>query len=257
MNCKSCRGRLEKIAVGNSTRYRCIFCGREHTAKELGIELDEPTVKQMEQQSTSVGERVFNKNIPYVAEIYCITKNDARCSGSGYIIDKNGMLITNTHVVCDDEDYSVFDKISVVINGHQYPARVIAIGDNKAGLGEGVDLALLQVLNCDNCFSGEVTFANSRDVKNGMDVYVIGNSLGMGTCITSGIISDKDRVLSDHKRYVMTDCAINGGNSGGAMFNSKGEVVGTIVSGMNNAEGMNFAIPVDTILAFIVSALRK
>jgi S1-C subfamily serine protease len=68
--------------------------------------------------------------------------------------------------------------------------------------------------------------------------------------MTSGIVSDKLRNVNG-KNLLMTDCAVNGGNSGGPMFNSSGKVIAVIVSGITGAEGMNFAIPSDKVLNFI------
>lgn len=85
---------------------------------------------------------------------------------------------------------------------------------------------------------------------------MIGNSLGGGTCITSGIVSDRRRTL-EGKARLMTDCAVNRGNSGGPVFNEAGEVVGTIVAVTTAAEGMNYAIPADVVLAYIKSCGLK
>lgn len=94
-----------------------------------------------------------------------------------------------------------------------------------------------------------VTFSE-EPVRNGQKLYVIGNALGMGTCITSGIISDKRRMVNGKPR-LMTDCAANHGNSGGPVFDEDGRVIGAIVAGIDSAKGMNFAIPADVIEDFL------
>lgn len=92
-------------------------------------------------------------------------------------------------------------------------------------------------------------------VRIGEPIYVVGNSLGQGTCITSGIVSDRKRLV-DGQMLMMTDSAVNGGNSGGPVFNTAGNVIGLVVSGINNAEGMNFAIPSDDVLEFVKQVSR-
>ena len=92
-------------------------------------------------------------------------------------------------------------------------------------------------------------------VRIGESIYVVGNSLGHGTCITSGIVSDRKRMV-DGQMLMMTDSAVNGGNSGGPVFNTAGNVIGLIVSGIDNAEGMNFAIPSDDVLDFVRQVTR-
>ncbi len=133
--------------------------------------------------------------------------------------------------------------------GQEMSARIIALGDNQGGHGSGVDLALLELEHVP--FNAKVIqLANFENVKIGENVYVIGNSMGYGTCITGGIVSDKKRNVNG-KMLMMTDCAINGGNSGGPIFNESGVAIGVIVSSIRDAEGMNFAIPLDTTISFI------
>ena len=128
-------------------------------------------------------------------------------------------------------------------------ADVLKLGDNSHGEGKGVDLALIKLSRVPSKAT-VVKFENFEKVKNGERIFVIGNSLGYGTCITSGIVSDRLRNVNG-KMLLMTDCAINGGNSGGPIFNEKGLVIGAVVSGITSAEGMNFAIPANQVLYFI------
>ena len=125
----------------------------------------------------------------------------------------------------------------------------ILINDVVSGRGLGDDLALIRLSGVP-VQASVATFGDFNKVRNGEKVFVVGNSLGYGTCITSGIVSDRLRNVNG-KMLLMTDCAINGGNSGGPMFNEKGEVIAVIVAGIDGAEGMNFAIPVDTVQQFL------
>ena len=246
MICDNCGGELKlKSNEGGVKVYNCVCCG---STKEVE---DAPKVAITPVNHTSSGEDVFEANIASAVELYCDLGGGAVSSGSGYIISTNGKIITNAHVVSNpNNNYLPVNNIMVRLMGKSYPATVVAMGDNKGGNGDGVDLAIVKI-NEMFLTTKPVKFADSMSVKNGMKVFAIGNSLGQGTCITTGIVSDKARVLHDGKTYIMTDCAINAGNSGGPLFNESGEVIGSVVAGITNAEGMNFAIPCGIVQNFI------
>lgn len=244
--CKTCGGVL--VLIGNT--YYCQYCENAYPAQNTQ-DTDGNTQMTAAKTTTKLSENsgvdVFEDNIDGVIEI---TWSDEKYkhSGSGYIITPDGYAITNTHVVTHENGESC-NRVTVRIKNTETTANVITLGDSRHGLGNGIDLALIK-LNSLPAGVKTMKFASFSTVKNGQRVYVIGNSLGYGTCITSGIVSDKLREVDGHN-LLMTDCAVNGGNSGGPMFNEKGEVIGTIVSGITNAEGMNFAIPCDDVVAFI------
>ncbi len=250
--CKSCGGVLRELANGD---YKCRCCGQEFSADEFAGDGS----RQTSQRSATVsrvneGVNVFEKNQNGAMEITCnfITSASA---GSGLLIDAEGYAVTNTHVVTGP-DYSPCRHITVRIAGEQVKAEVVALGDKMGGNGRGVDLALLKLARVP---AGAVVIelGNFDDVRIGEQVFVIGNSLGDGTCITSGIVSDKQRVLGGHT-LMMTDCAINGGNSGGPIFNALGVAIGVIVSSRvqrdgSATEGMNYAIPMNIVKDFIAA----
>ncbi len=239
--CMTCGGDLISTGGGNAV---CPYCDNV-----FSISGDKPMLSKSTGASSKSdnGVDVFEQNINSVLEIRW---SDGRvvCSGSGFIIDKRGFAITNTHVVTR-EDGSSYGRVDVFCAGETVKASVLHLGDNLHGSGNGIDLAIIKLdrLPAD---AKKVRFAGFDTVKNGARVFVIGNSLGMGTCITSGIVSDRLRQVEKHQ-LLMTDCPVNGGNSGGPIFNDNGEVIGAIVSGISGAEGMNFAIPVDQILEYI------
>ena len=265
--CRQCAGELKP--VGSS--YKCTCCGAVYESlEELHPErrsyqknsnpyygntaqvpfsnvqgMGAPAYPNVEQYDHGVD--VFDMNIKAVLEI---TWSDERCthSGSGFLVSRDGYAITNTHVVTYENGRSC-ERVNVKICGQNVKADVIKLGDNLHGSGNGVDLALIK-LNQVPQDAVTVTFENFNNVRNGERVFVIGNSLGYGTCITSGIVSDRSRTV-DGERLLMTDCAVNGGNSGGPIFNEFGRVIGAIVSGIAGAEGMNFAIPADTVIGFM------
>lgn len=249
-NCTKCGGELKAEGAG----FKCIFCGAKFASAE---ELRPKRIPQPTPQtySTAVptnpksdhGVNVFDGNINGVLEITWIDAQ-YKHSGSGFLISRDGYAITNTHVVTHENGKSC-KQVSVRICGETTTADVIKLGDNKHGDGNGVDLALIKLARVPHNAT-VVKFEDFNNVKNGERVFVIGNSLGHGTCITSGIVSDKTRIVNG-RMLLMTDCAINGGNSGGPIFNEKGLVIGAVVSGITSAEGMNFAIPSSTVIQFI------
>ena len=244
--CKTCGGEL--VLVGDT--YYCQYCENAYKAQNTQS-TDGKTQMTASKSATKLSENsgvdVFEDNIDGVLEI---TWNDEtyKHSGSGYIISPDGYAITNTHVVTHENGKSC-NKVTVRVKNVETSANVVTLGDNRHGHGNGIDLALIK-LNSVPAGVKTMKFADFSGVKNGQRVYVIGNSLGYGTCITSGIVSDRLRDV-DGDKLLMTDCAVNGGNSGGPMFNENGQVIGTIVSGIDGAEGMNFAIPCNDVVDFI------
>ena len=241
--CRTCGGTL--INVGNGVS-QCLYCRNEYKENDnLNLNFF-PTSKGVAQQKDH-GVDVYENNINGVLEIRW---SDDRYihSGSGLLITKQGYALTNTHVVTHENGESC-DRVNVRINGYDTYASVVKLGDDEHGNGSGIDLALIKLDEVPKNAKA-LTFTNSDLIKNGERIFVIGNSLGYGTCITNGIVSDKSRNV-DGKNLIMTDCAVNGGNSGGPVFNDKGQVLGVIVSGISAAEGMNFAIPSNDAIGFI------
>jgi serine protease Do len=175
-------------------------------------------------------------------------------NGAGFIIDENGYIVTNWHVI------NSMNKIKVIIwDGGEYTARV-------AGKDERSDIALLKI-DADKKLPF-VQFADYDKVEVGDPVIAVGNPFGFGKTVTSGVVSYKGRDLSeriaelgaggDLVYYLQTDAAINYGNSGGPLFSYNAEVVGMITvffsDGIHNT-GINFAIPSNT-LKKVVKELR-
>ncbi len=241
LTCAQCGG--PAVDLGNGT-CRCNYCG--YTFEREVPAAMQPQAVASEEKSGERGADVFEENINGILEIRW---SDAQYlhSGSGFLV-KDGYAVTNTHVVTREDGSSV-GNVSVKVCGETVNAGVVRLGDNKHGSGTGDDLALIRL---DRVPFGSKTlkFENFGNVRIGERVFVVGNSLGYGTCITSGIVSDKERMVDGHA-LLMTDCAVNGGNSGGPIFNEKGKVIGAIVSGIDRAEGMNFAIPSKTVISFL------
>lgn len=226
--CKLCGGSCVEISPNT---YQCEWCGNTFSAEDFS------SVKNTKVSSLSdVGTNVFEKNIHGVLEI---TWNDGQYlnSGSGFLINEDGYCITNTHVVTFENGQSC-GSVTVKINDEKLTSRVVTLGDNQHGSGQGVDLALIKLPYVPKGAT-VMEFEDFNNVKVGETVYVIGNSLGQGTCMTSGIVSDKARNVNG-KILLMTDCAVNGGNSGGSIFNKEGRVIGAIVSGIKKCRRYEF-----------------
>ena len=251
--CKQCGG---PCSVTKNGDYECEFCGATFSKEELMP----ASMRQGMAASTSHGNGadVFESNINGVLEIECQGKRSA-WAGSGYIFTQSGYAITNAHVA-GDEDGSPCKRMYVRVCNQEVPATVVALSDYKMGSCQGVDLAIIKLARMP-VGATALAFEAPDKLRNGEPVYVIGNSLGEGTCITSGIVSDKARKGAGFD-YIMTDCAINGGNSGGPIFNQQGKVIGTMTqqgrtSTGADAEGMNYAIPIKVVLQFIEQVERS
>jgi S1-C subfamily serine protease len=164
--------------------------------------------------------------------------------GSGFILTKDGRILTNYHVIENPQQVEV-----TLSDKHKYKAQIIL--EDKAH-----DLALLQI-NANNLTPA--VLSESRDLQVGQNVYAIGNPFGLNGTMTTGIISSIRSVKEPQggtiENAVQTDAAINPGNSGGPLLNSRGEVIGmnTLIAsnGAEQNSGIGFAIPVDSIKAIL------
>ena len=163
-------------------------------------------------------------------------------TGSGVIIDQDGHILTNRHVIKGADQLSV-----TLADGTELDAKVI--GEDAEN-----DLALLQIDPKGKTLT-TMTFGSSSDLKIGQKVLAIGNPFGYDRTLTTGIVSGLARPLQTDDGYVIretiqTDAAINPGNSGGPLLNSSGEMIGintAILSPSGASAGVGFAIPVNTV----------
>ncbi|PSM49434.1 serine protease [Chroococcidiopsis sp. CCALA 051] len=157
--------------------------------------------------------------------------------GSGFIISQDGRILTNAHVV------EGADKVSVVLrDGRRFAGKVV-------GADPVTDVAVVDI---EGTNLPTVELANSDNITVGQWAIAIGNPLGLDNTVTQGIISATGRSGSDigvnDKRldFLQTDTAINPGNSGGPLLNAQGEVVGVNTAIIGGAQGLGFAIPINT-----------
>lgn len=171
--------------------------------------------------------------------------------GSGVIISSDGYIITNNHVIADA------NKIEVTLNDNR-TFKATLVGSDPA-----TDIALLKI---DGSNLSTIPFGNSDELKIGEWVLAVGNPFNLTSTVTAGIVSAKARSggasgNGDMKigGFIQTDAAVNPGNSGGALVNSRGELVGIntmIASNTGTYEGYSFAVPINT-AAKVVSDIRK
>jgi S1-C subfamily serine protease len=182
--------------------------------------------------STAVQFDFFNRPVPQQGQ------------GSGFILDKQGHILTNNHVINNAQ------KVEVTLSDkHVYKAQVV-------GIDRGHDLALL-LINAPNLTPA--TLAESSGLVVGQRVYAIGNPFGLSGTMTRGIISAIRSIRGEGgnpiEDAIQTDAAVNPGNSGGPLLNSRGEVIGitTLIAsgGADQSAGIGFAIPINTAKAVL------
>ena len=167
-------------------------------------------------------------------------------TGSGVIISSDGYIVTNNHVV------EGADELTVTLNDNrEFSARIV-------GTDKTTDLALIKI---DGKSLPSITIANSDNIKVGEWVLAVGNPLGFNNTVTAGIVSAKARSLGANgvESFIQTDAAINAGNSGGALVNTRGELVGInamLYSQTGTNIGYGFAIPT-TIMNKVVADLKE
>lgn len=186
-------------------------------------------------------------------------ESTGEATGSGIIISKDGYIVTNNHVIASESSsyYQITEATGIKIHLYgdetEYEAKVV-------GSDSYSDLAVLKIEK-DNLPAANI--GNSDEVLVGEFVMAIGNPLGMDSSVTCGVVSAVNRELTDTdgKSYVtiQTDAAINSGNSGGALVNAKGEVIGinTLKLSGSGIEGMGFSIPINSTTKIINQLTEK
>ena len=164
--------------------------------------------------------------------------------GSGVIVSPAGYILTNNHVINEADDIIV-----ALADQRETPAKVI-------GTDPETDLAVLKIEMTD---LPSTDWADSKTIKIGDIVLAIGNPFGLGQTVSQGIISAtrRDLRLSTYEGFIQTDAAINVGNSGGALINTRGELVGistALISSDGGSEGLGFAIP-SNLAKFVMTSI--
>lgn len=221
-----------------------------NVSSTTGIDITIPT-------TTVPGTTITNNNnllnieslLPSVVDVYCKYENGQEGGGSGTIVSSDGYIVTNYHVVKDSQRIVIQTK-----NNNQLEAELIFTN-------ESYDIALMKVTSSSLTVPN---FGSSSNLRIGEEVIAIGSPFGLSSTVTKGIVSARrdllnEKIQLDENSYITIsipgaiqhDAALNQGNSGGPLFNGKGEVVGInemmfSLSGSNS--GLNVAIPIDLIL---------
>ena len=172
--------------------------------------------------------------------------------GSGFVFDKKGHIITNSHVIKDAKKVVV-----TFLDGRSYNAEII-------GFDEFTDIGVIKV-NADLLLLQPLSLGDSANLKVGEPIAAIGNPFGLSGSMTSGIVSQLGRLLPSGLGYsipdvIQTDAAINPGNSGGPLLNMRGEIVGintAIQSATGEFTGVGFAVPSQTIAKIVPSLIEN
>ncbi len=272
--------RLAAMALGFSLLGSALGCGglllaQKLTQPEPVLEVTEPDVSVMVQgyrEDTALEiVEIETGTVMTAAEVYAanagstvgittsITTNywgyqtTSAASGSGFIVTDDGYIVTNYHVIEDSDSITVS-----LYNGDTYEAALIGYDENN-------DLAVLKI---EGSGFAPVILGDSDNLNVGDSVVAIGNPLGELTfSLTSGSISAKDREVTMSSNLTMnllqTDCAINSGNSGGALFNLYGEVIGITNAKYSSSgseasiDNIGFAIPINDVRGIVESIIEK
>ncbi|MBC8248811.1 MAG: trypsin-like peptidase domain-containing protein [Anaerolineales bacterium] len=170
-------------------------------------------------------------------------------TGSGFVIDKEGHIVTNNHVV------EGADEVEVTLSdGTRVPAEVV-------GTDPFNDLAVIKI-NVPSAKLYPVELGSSADLRVGQRAIAIGNPFGLDRTLTTGVISSLGRPLEAENgrviyNVIQTDAAINPGNSGGPLLDSRGRVIGVNTAIRTGAENIGFAVPVDTVKRVVPELIEK
>ena len=242
---------IRNTLINNTSKNNTIINTSTGSATDL--------INLTEYSNTAVA--VANRVLPSVVGItvnYSVNslfgQGETSATGSGIIISNDGYIVTNNHVISTESSssyYQITQATSIVVklynDSTEYQAKVI-------GTDSYTDLAIIKI-DAENLTAA--TLGDSENLKVGEFVMAIGNPLGMDSTVTSGIVSALNREVEDDEGNtyisIQTDAAINSGNSGGALVNSLGEVIG--INSMKLAgsgiEGIGFAIPISSATTII------
>jgi serine protease Do len=195
----------------------------EAAAEMQGIDPDDPMFQFFRRFQGQMGPRAQQRDVP------------VRAQGSGFIVSPDGLIMTNAHVVKGAKEVTV--KLT---DRREYRAKVL-------GADAKTDIAVLKI---DAKNLPTLALGNTKDLKVGEWVLAIGSPFGFESTVTAGVVSAKGRSLPDdsYVPFIQTDVAVNPGNSGGPLLNTRGEVVGInsqIYSRSGGYQGVSFAIPID------------
>ena len=239
-----------------------------YTANSSGADM---TVPQIASQGMPSVVAITNIGVADVITFFGQMQQQTESSGSGVIIgrtDTELLIVTNYHVIADS------NNLTVVFSHDESSSEPNAVEAYIKGYDEDKDLAVIAISRdkiTDDILNqiSIATIGDSNELVLGEQVVAIGNALGYGQSVTTGIVSALNRAISatstsytnaeDANKYIQTDTAINPGNSGGALFNLKGELIGinTAKIASDEVEGMGYAIPISDVYDLIEDMMNE
>lgn len=223
-----------------------VFCSHRETEVVKAVKLIKNSVINI--RTEKIVQRDFNPffDDPFFGEFFGFKKTyKTESIGSGFFIDADGTAVTNYHVI-----KSASKIYAVAGDGVQYEATLIG-GD------EDLDIAIIKVKNIKNV--APVTLGTSSDIMLGETVIAMGNPYGLESSVSTGVVSNTNRVLNVNNSFsifIQIDAPINPGNSGGPLVNLDGEVIGINSAIYKEAQGIGFSIPID-ILKRVVNEITN
>ena len=181
---------------------------------------------------------------------YRLQNRVQRSVGSGFVFDRKGHVLTNSHVVFG----AAFVQVTLD-DGSVFPAKLV-------GVDPIYDIAVIRIEGAGSRTLPVLPLGTSTNLRVGQGVVAIGNPLGLSQTLTAGVVSALDRVLAEtplslSRRLIQTDTALNPGNSGGPLLNRCGEVVGINTSIIQGAQNVGFAIPIDLVKANLAQLMQR
>lgn len=232
--------------------------GYEDELEELKNKIDELKIKSGE--GTGIPqiaiEGTIKSSVKIIVDKGIKTENRVgrpdQILGTGVVIDENGYVITNYHIIESSVDpkYEGYSKV-YVIPGKDDNVRFVA---KIIGYDPIYDLALLKI---EKSLESNIRFGDSSALRQGEKVIAIGNPVGLTNTVTSGVVSSLDRPFLQIGNIIQIDAALNPGNSGGALINNDGYLVGIAFAGLESFENLNFAIPSNLLLSLLFRLYRE
>ena len=248
--CPSCGSQASYVATDDRGQdvYACAFCGNRFSPKKAAAPSAPVAPAAPKKDEELDGKEIFALAKANTVEILA-TFTEGAGAGSGFFIAP-GYILTNAHVVTESKKN---DPIGALV-GEVQPAKKVVVcfkggKQHKAEIKYYDRKEDMAVLHTDLACS-KVASISSDMPETGETIYAVGNSAGQGMCIMEGLVADQLREVADNQ-YMMISANIVGGNSGGPIFNKKGQVVGIVTLGSRDAVAMNYGIPVPRIREFL------
>jgi S1-C subfamily serine protease len=221
----------------------------DHPYSELLIQISDLNLQVTESDNDAIEEMV-QSSVEIVVDKGIKTEGGMgvpdQALGTGIVIDPEGYILTNYHIIESDVDpaYEGYSRVYVIpaenVN-EKFVAKVV-------GYDPVYDLALLKI---EKEMETHVRIGDSNILRQGERVIAIGNPIGLVNTVTSGVVSSLDRPFLQIGDIIQIDAALNPGNSGGALINKDGYLIGVTFAGLQNFENLNFAIPSDHVLSIL------